>query len=93
MERDQQIGILILVGSVIGIILYGWLLFLVAPQIVLQITAFIAVAVLLGILAWIGYTMATTPPPQPLDEKELEKELKAEEVKAEEVKSEEKKTT
>jgi predicted DNA-binding transcriptional regulator len=31
-----------------------------------------------GILAWIGYTLATTPPPKPIEEveKELEKELK-----------------
>ncbi|MEM4311844.1 MAG: hypothetical protein QXX95_05590 [Nitrososphaerales archaeon] len=84
MERDQQIGILILTGSILGVILYGWLLFLVNALVVLQITAFVAVAVLLGILAWIGYTMATTPPPQPIDEKEIEKEIQAEEKPQEE---------
>ncbi len=34
---------------------------------ILQITAFLAIAMILGIIAWIGYTMATTPPPEPLD--------------------------
>jgi predicted DNA-binding transcriptional regulator len=31
-----------------------------------------------GILAWIGYTLATTPPPKPIEEieKEIEEELK-----------------
>jgi len=39
---------------------------------------FIAVAAVMGILAWIGYTLATTPPPKPIEEieKELEEELK-----------------
>jgi predicted DNA-binding transcriptional regulator len=30
------------------------------------VTAFVAVFLILGILSWIGYTMATTPPPEPL---------------------------
>jgi predicted DNA-binding transcriptional regulator len=57
-----------LVASIIGIILYGWLLFFVAPQLVLQISAYIAVIAILGILAWIGYTMASTPPPKPIED-------------------------
>ena len=45
----------------------------------------IAVAGILGILAWIGYTLATTPPPKPIEEieKELEQELKNEEKREE----------
>jgi len=80
MASDRAIGALILAASLIGIILYGWLVFLWAPMIVLQITAFIAVAFVLGILAWIGYTMATTPPPQPIEaiEEAMEKESKPE---------------
>ena len=53
--------------------------------------AFVAV---LGIGAWIGWTMATTPPPKPIEEIEAEEkkeEAKAEEEKAEEKKAEEKK--
>jgi len=44
----------------------------------LQITGFIAVAGVFGVLAWIGYTLVTTPPPKPIEEveKELEEELK-----------------
>ena len=86
MSRDQVIGALILVASVIGIIVYGWILFFTEWTILLlQLTGFVAVAAVLGILAWIGYTLATTPPPKPIEEveKELEGELKKleEEVK------------
>ena len=86
MNRDQVIGALILVASVIGIIVYGWVLFFTEWTILLlQLTGFVAVAAVLGILAWIGYTLATTPPPKPIEEieKELEGELKelGEEVK------------
>lgn len=66
MQKDQIIGILILIGSIIGIIVYGLLIYY-WPLIVLQITAFLALAILLGIVAWIGWTMATTPPPAPLE--------------------------
>ena len=79
MNRDLVFGVLILIASVIGIIVYGWILFFTEWTILLlQITGFIAVAGVLGILAWIGYTLATTPPPKPIEEieKELEGELK-----------------
>ena len=79
MNRDQVIGALILAASVIGIIVYGWVLFFTEWAILLlQLTGFVAVAAVLGILAWIGYTLATTPPPKPIEEveKELEEELK-----------------
>lgn len=67
-------------AAVIGILVYAWILFFTDwALILLQITAFIAVAGVLGILAWIGYTLATTPPPKPIEEieKELEKEVEA----------------
>lgn len=66
MNKDQEIGVLILTTSIIGIIIYTWLLFTYAV-LVLQITAFISVAFVLVIAAWIGWTMATTPPPAPLE--------------------------
>lgn len=66
MNKDQGIGAVILVASVVGIIIYAWLLFAYAV-LVLQITAFIAVALVLVIAAWIGWTMTTTPPPAPLE--------------------------
>ncbi|MDG6911064.1 MAG: hypothetical protein JRN18_01790 [Nitrososphaerota archaeon] len=65
MANDRAIGGGIFAGSVVGIIVYGLLIFY-FPLIVLEITAFVAVLVLLAILAWIGYTMATTPPPEPI---------------------------
>ena len=88
MSRDQAIGLLMLAGSVVGILIYGWLVFLTQwYMVVLKLTGFVAIAAVLGILAWIGYTLATTPPPKPIEEieKELEAELKKieEETKAE----------
>jgi len=74
MSNDKIIGGLILTFSMLGIILYGWVVFFTEYAIfALQVTAFIAVAGVLAILAWIGYTLATTPPPKPVEE--LEKEF------------------
>lgn len=67
MANDRIIGGAIFGGSIVGIILYG-LLVIYAWQITLRVTAFLGIALLLGILAWIGYTMATTPPPEPITE-------------------------
>ena len=75
MSRDQAI----LAGSIGGILIYFYLVFLSSwILLIMQLTAFIAVAGVLGILAWIGYTLATTPPPKPIEEieRELETELK-----------------
>lgn len=47
--------------------MYGVLLYFFAIAI-LEVTAFLGVVVLLGILGWIGWTMATTPPPEPMPE-------------------------
>ena len=69
MNRDQLVGALILIVSIIGIIIYGWIVFFTEWfLLLLQITGFIAVAAVFGILAWIGYTLATTPPPKPIEE-------------------------
>ncbi|MEM2941570.1 MAG: transcriptional regulator [Thermoproteota archaeon] len=84
MNKDQGIGVLLLIGSVAGVILYFWLLFLSAwAHLILQLTAFIAVGFVLFILAWIGYTLATTPPPKPIEEIEKELGKEAGEVKEE----------
>ena len=66
MNKDQGIGALILVGSIGGVAVYAWLIYA-FTVVVLQITAFVAVAGILGIAAWIGWTMATTPPPASLE--------------------------
>jgi predicted DNA-binding transcriptional regulator len=56
----------------------------------LQVSAFLAVVFALGIMAWIGYTLATTPPPKPIEEveKEVEEELKKLETETKETESE-----
>jgi predicted DNA-binding transcriptional regulator len=66
MSKDQIYGALILLVSIVGLVVYTLLLYW-YPVVVLQITAFIAVALVLVIMGWIGYTMATTPPPAPLE--------------------------
>jgi len=79
MSRDQLVGAILLIASIAVILAYAWLIFLTPwSQLVMQITLFLAVAGVFGILAWIGYTLATTPPPKPIEEieKEIEEELK-----------------
>jgi predicted DNA-binding transcriptional regulator len=68
MGKDQAVGALILAVSLLGIALYGWLVFFTNFAIlVLQLTGFVAVAGILAIIAWIGYTMATTPSPKVME--------------------------
>jgi predicted DNA-binding transcriptional regulator len=93
-NRDQLVGSGLLALSIVVIVVYGWLIFF-PPRVnwdlyLLKITGFVAVLGVFGILGWIGYTLATTPPPKPIEEieKELEEELKKLE---EELKEEEKK--
>ena len=91
MNSDQILGAFILVGSVVGIVVYGALLFLLGETIsllTLQVSAFLAVAFVLGIMAWVGYVMATTPPPKPIEE--VEKEIEAETKTESEAKEEKK---
>ena len=69
MTKDQSYGGLILVVSVLVVALYlsafifrpDWTLYLIGIPVV------IAVLGILGITAWIGYTMYSTPPPAPLE--------------------------
>lgn len=76
MSNDKVLGSLILLGSIGSICVYFWLLFFsVWAMLVIQISAFLAVAAVLLILSWIGYTMATTPPPIPLIDQELKDEI------------------
>jgi predicted DNA-binding transcriptional regulator len=84
MNKDQVLGIVILLGCIFGDALYLYLLFL-SPWavLVLNITMFVAVTAVLLILAWIGYTLATTPPPAPIESftESLEEETKTKEEK------------
>ena len=66
--NDKVMGYVIVLGSLFGIACYFYLLF-VSPWalLVLQVSAFMAAAAVLTIIAWIGYTLATTPPMEELD--------------------------
>lgn len=66
MNKDQVVGAIMLAASVVGILVYAWLVYA-YPIVILQITAFVAAAAVFGIFVWIGWTMATTPPLAPLD--------------------------
>ena len=66
MNKDKSIGASLLIASIFGIFIYGWLIYT-FPVVVLQITAMVAVVAILGILAWIGWTMATAPAPEPIE--------------------------
>jgi predicted DNA-binding transcriptional regulator len=70
MARDRVIGAALVIGAVVGVIIYGFLVFGISSAVslfVLEISAFVAVLAVLAILGWIGYVMATTPPPVPLE--------------------------
>ena len=89
LSKDQAVGARLLVVGVLGIIIYGWLVFLSEwSMFILQLTGFVAVAAILAIVSWIGYTMATTPPPKPIEE--IEKEIEGELKRAEEASEAEK---
>ena len=94
-SKDQGIGGAIL--AVCVIVAVGYLILVIDPSsisktgndvrlyavLVLVSVAFIAI---LAIGAWIGWTMATTPPPKPIEEitAEIEVDEKKEEPKAQE---------
>jgi predicted DNA-binding transcriptional regulator len=91
-SKDQAVGAAVLVLCVVVILIYGWLVFFpYSPGWdldVLKLTGFLAIAGIFGIGAWIGWTMATTPPPKPIEE--LEKEMETEEAPEKGEKEEEK---
>lgn len=66
---DKISGYTIFLGSLFGIACYFYLVFLSSwALLVVQISAFLAVAAVLAIMAWIGYTLATIPTPEPLED-------------------------
>lgn len=89
-ERDKLIGVGLMVVTTIVILFYLYGLFFSKElsEILIKLTIFIAVAGVMGILGWIGYTLATTPPPKPIEE--IEKEIEAELKKLEEESKKEK---
>lgn len=94
MSKDQAIGGTIFILCLIIAILYAVTLFYPqwlstigietrwisdAQFWVIAIPVFIGFVAILGIGAWIGWTMATTPPPKPIEEITSEIEEKTEE--------------
>ncbi len=57
---------------------------------IIAVPVFIAFVAIMGIGAWIGWTMATTPPPKPIEE--ITTEIEEEKVTVEEPKEEPKTT-
>jgi ABC-type dipeptide/oligopeptide/nickel transport system permease component len=93
-SKDQAIGgviflvcIIIAIGYTAGLFYFGYFLqdksSWPIAQWLIAIPVFLAFVLILGIGAWIGWTMATTPPPKPIEELETEKEEKKEERKEE----------
>jgi len=94
-SKDQTIGGIIFVVCVIVGILYTVGLFYFGNPFtdggwyiqfwLIAIPVFLAFIAIMAIGAWIGWTMATTPPPKPIEEITSEIEKKAEEKPAETV--------
>lgn len=67
MVKDQVIGGLILLGSIVAAVVYAWGI-VYHTILVLQLTACAAVFTLLAILGWMGYTLVRAPRPELLEE-------------------------
>ncbi len=94
-SKDQAIGGLICIACLVVAILYTAGLFYFGNPFgstpwtiqfwLVALPVFIAFIAIMLIGAWIGWTMATTPPPKPIEEITTEREeMKVEEPKAEE---------
>ncbi len=84
-SKDQAIGWIILIACIATAISYSILLFWPPMREVfwfwlIAIPVWIALMAVLAIGAWIGWTMATTPPPKPIEEIEAEIEKEGKEA-------------
>jgi predicted DNA-binding transcriptional regulator len=89
---DRALGTVIFLVSICAIVVYlgwlfytptadlNWLFFVPGSQVrwALVLPMLLAVVAVLAICAWIGWTMATTPPPTPIEEKPIASEEKSE---------------
>ena len=71
--NDRVLGALLTVGGLAFLVFYLWWLFI-SPWSwwAVAIPVLVAVGLLVFIGMWIGWTMATTPPPAPIEEKPVE---------------------
>ena len=99
-SKDQAIGGAIFIVCLLVAVFYlvtlfypQWLSSIAAPSDVqfwvIAVPVFVAFIAIMAIGAWIGWTMATTPPPKPIEEITTEMEEKKEEPKVEAPKPEE----
>lgn len=104
MAKDRIIGAVMLIAAILIWLCYTYygliyialgkhiLRFLpeISPTLVVAIPVWLGMTAILFIVAWIGWTMATTPPPESLEElselEELEEKEEKEEKEAEEEK-------
>ncbi len=73
MHKDQMYGGLIFIIAIVIIIFYNlWIGGLLGQGLIqwyaVAIPIWLLVMLVLGIAAWIGWTMASTPPPKPIEE-------------------------
>ena len=76
MNKDQVYGWAIFLVSLVVIVGYIWVVFF-PPAVgldvlVLKLTGTLAIVFGFGVMAWIGYTLATTPSPEPIEIPEAE---------------------
>jgi predicted DNA-binding transcriptional regulator len=100
-SKDQAIGgviclvcVLVAVFYLVTLFVPDWLSWIGVSYVfdrvwVIAVPVFVAFVAIMAIGAWIGWTMATTPPPKPIEEITTEMEEKKEEPKMEEPKPEE----
>jgi len=95
LSKDQAIGAaILLVCAVVGVfyavsLFYPQWLNVLGLQLtqanvqfwIIAVPVFVAFTAIMGIGAWIGWTMATTPPPRPIEEITAETEKEPEEPK------------
>ena len=95
LSKDQAIGAaILLVCAVVGVfyavsLFYPQWLNVLGLQLtqanvqfwIIAVPVFVAFTAIMGIGAWIGWTMATTPPPKPIEEITAEPEKEPEEPK------------
>lgn len=63
MDKRKTTGILIFISCIAGFFLYAYLLMLSEwSPIVLQLSVLMIAGGVLGVISWIGYSMATTKP-------------------------------
>lgn len=75
-SKDQAVGwVIFLVCMIIAIgYLLGYTFFSCLRQWLIAIPVILAFLLVLAIGGWIGWTMATTPPPKPIEEIESDEE-------------------